>query len=328
MNTIFSRQRSVLISEENKDKQRPVYKGLPMRNDTRIKLITLSIAGLACIFGFRFFLQPAKVEMTEEYCIYDYDFEKDQDAREMAKKYFSLKPEEKKELLWKICNDQCTRLQYPYEIVLNSSSLDSEVVAVYSNGESGRMISVYFEKFDKLSFEKAVESVCHEMAHAEQELCCEIFISIPGRYIDNVLLKDRFTDAPQYLYEFRNYREKSNTTHGYYGMSLEQDARDYARREAQLYMKLIEGPIEGFTRPPAVWKTEAEKETPLYDFLTSRSNYSSAYFLDLDGDGITEMLFCNGTGHPDGVVICKADDGTIEMLSELGSFGRILYYCC
>lgn len=141
---------------------------------------------------------------------------------------------ERLDTLQVVANLECSRLGLPEGLDVGSGILPEGVMACYEDATRQILISLpWLEKDDP---REMLDSVCHEVYHGYQHRLCDAWASVDESYRS----LQCFAHAEEYSREFADYIDGSENPRGYYTMTCETDARQYAAAAVEEYYACIE----------------------------------------------------------------------------------------
>ena len=145
-----------------------------------------------------------------------------------------LDDKEKLSLLQYIADIQCVKLGIP-NVSVTISDLDNRLYGLYSQQDHVVYINESVLEED-LTVKERITSVIHEVYHAYQHAVIEVYEKADAPTKKLALFKD----AVQYKKEFEHYANGlEDNLDIYVNQKCEEDAREYADKEANEYMTAI-----------------------------------------------------------------------------------------
>ena len=145
-----------------------------------------------------------------------------------------LSTQEKLDVLGVIVNIEIRYLGLNHELYLKSGILDINTAAHYNHNNYEIVIDINY--LQSASAEDILDSLCHECYHSYQYQMIALYNDIPEKY-RNMLL---FQYVDDYIEEFSDYTNGTESIEDYYYQTVEIAARRYAAQSVDEYYNLID----------------------------------------------------------------------------------------
>ena len=144
-----------------------------------------------------------------------------------------ISPKEQMNILQTVVNIETGYLGLPYEIHVAACSLGETILGEYDH--TNRRILVNAEYLDQYTSLVYLDAILHEMRHAYQYACQDLYMQTDSSFKELPL----FQDTVRCMEEMENYQTPEDGRDDYYTQFCESDARSYAESAIDKYKELI-----------------------------------------------------------------------------------------